>query len=100
MDSGVDVFSGQPKNDGISFRVDPGRQVLGYKQGMLTEGDDAHDAGLRNAEIVLSREQLLDNVRAIQRAQNLPLAEKLTDSRAAPGAPNLDIEMETGTGKT
>ena len=22
------------------------------------------------------------------------------DSKAAPGAPNLDIEMETGTGKT
>ena len=100
VDSVVDVFAGQPKIDGISYRVDPGRQVLGYKQGMLTEGDDAHDAGLRNAEIVLSREQLLDNVRAIQRAQNLPLAEKLTDSRAAPGAPNLDIEMETGTGKT
>ncbi|WP_182141905.1 type III restriction-modification system endonuclease [Schaalia sp. JY-X169] len=100
VDSVVDVFAGQPKIDGISYRVDPGRQVLGYKQGMLTEGDDAHDAGLRNAEIVLSREQLLDNVRAIQRAQNLPLSEKLTFSAAAPAAPNLDIEMETGTGKT
>ncbi|WP_457920419.1 DEAD/DEAH box helicase family protein, partial [Mycolicibacter minnesotensis] len=32
--------------------------------------------------------------------RNLPLSDKLVDSKAAPGAPNLDVEMETGTGKT
>ena len=36
----------------------------------------------------------------MQQSRNLPLATKITDSKAAPGAPNLDIEMETGTGKT
>lgn len=44
--------------------------------------------------------QLLANVHQVQKSRNLPLASKLVDSKAAPGAPNLDIEMETGTGKT
>ena len=44
--------------------------------------------------------QLLDNIHGVQRSRNLPLSNELKDSKAAPGAPNLDIEMETGTGKT
>ncbi|WP_454226529.1 DEAD/DEAH box helicase family protein [Propioniciclava flava] len=36
----------------------------------------------------------------MQRSRNLPLSAKLASSAAAPGAPNLDVEMETGTGKT
>ena len=36
----------------------------------------------------------------MQQSRNLPLSPKLVDSKAAPGAPNLDVEMETGTGKT
>jgi type III restriction enzyme len=58
------------------------------------------DAGLRNAEISLTSEQMLDNIHEVQRSRNLPLSKDLTPSKAAPGAPNLDIEMETGTGKT
>ena len=59
------------------------------------------DSGLRNAEIALSPTELLANIQAVQRGPQLPLS---TAARAqpgrAPGAPNLDIEMETGTGKT
>ena len=55
--------------------------------------------GSRNAEIALTPTQRLENVQHVQRSRNLPLS-TLVDSKAAPGAPNPDVEMETGTGKT
>ncbi|RRD06723.1 restriction endonuclease subunit R [Arachnia propionica] len=94
VDAVVDVFAGQPKHDGISYRIDPGR-VAGAQDSLLDT-----DAGLRNAEIALSDAQLLENIHAVQRSRNLPLSTKLIRSPAAPDAPNLDVEMETGTGKT
>jgi restriction endonuclease len=48
----------------------------------------------------LRTERLLDDVRAVQRRGGLPLSTALATSEAAPGAPHLDVEMETGTGKT
>lgn len=99
VDSVVAVFDGQPKQNGVSYRIDPG-QVAPAAIPALFERNERHDAGLRNAEIALSGAQLLENVNRVQRSRNLPLAAKLVDSKAAPGAPNLDIEMETGTGKT
>ncbi len=55
-----------------------------------------------NAEIALSPADLLANIRAVQRERGLPLSAELAQSAAAvaPGTPNLDVEMETGTGKT
>lgn len=99
VDAVVDAFAGQPKHDGISYRIDPGK-VDPVKASGLFETSSTSDAGLRNAELVLNGAQLLENVHKVQRSRNLPLAPKLADSKAAPGAPNLDVEMETGTGKT
>ena len=99
VDAVVETFAGQPKHDGMSYRIDPGR-VHPVTAPALFEADERPDAGLRNAEIALSRAQLLDNVHAVQRSRNLPLSATLAFSAAAPAAPNLDIEMETGTGKT
>jgi type III restriction enzyme len=99
VDAVVETFSGQPKHDGISYRIDPGK-VRPVTAPALFEAEERPDAGLRNAEIVLSGAQLLENVHAVQRSRNLPLSAKLASSAAAPGAPNLDVEMETGTGKT
>lgn len=99
VNSVVEVFDGQPKYDGISYRVDPGK-VTPALNPVLFEKNDRPDSGLRNAEIVLNGTQLLENVRKVQKSRNLPLADRLVDSKAAPSAPNLDIEMETGTGKT
>lgn len=93
VDSVVEVFEGQPKHDGISYRVDPGRPQVGM-------APLYSDSGLRNAEIALTDAQLLGNVHKVQRTRNLPLSSSLKDSKAAPHAPNLDVEMETGTGKT
>jgi type III restriction enzyme len=55
-----------------------------------------------NAQIELSPAELLANIRAVQRERGLPQSAELAQSPAAgtPGTPNLDVEMETGTGKT
>jgi type III restriction enzyme len=59
------------------------------------------DAGLRNAEIALTPPQLLANVHDVQRARGLEPSKDLKDPVKKSAAPiNLDIEMETGTGKT
>lgn len=99
VDSVVDVFAGQPKHDGVSYRIDPGN-VKPIANPGLFETSETPDSGLRNAEIALTGAQLLENTHRVQQSRNLPLAPKLVDSKAAPGAPNLDVEMETGTGKT
>jgi type III restriction enzyme len=98
VDAVVDCFAGQPKVDGISYRIDPGRNPTS-SQGALDLGEST-DSGLKNAEVKLTGIQLLENLHAVQRNRGLPLAKKLAGSKAAPDAPNLDIEMETGTGKT
>ena len=92
VDAVVDVFSGQPYVDGVKYRIDPG------KDRALTLLDDA---GLRNAEVALTPPQLLTNVHGVQRARGLELSKDLKDPVKKSAAPiNLDIEMETGTGKT
>jgi type III restriction enzyme len=93
VDSVVDVFEGQPRHDGSAYQIDPGR--LKRDQEALYA-----DSGLRNALISLTDAQLLANVHKVQRSRNLPLSKELKRSSAAPSAPNLDVEMETGTGKT
>lgn len=108
VDAVVNCFAGQPLFDGVSYRIDPGRrpeptgeepQTLDVPDGRLKRATPT--AGLRNAEIVLSPAQLLANVHTVQRQQSLPLSKGLVSSKAASSsAPNLDVEMETGTGKT
>ena len=81
----TDVFQGQPKSDGLSnFLVAQGRQ----KQAFDVEG-------FGNAPLVLNRDSLCENVRAVQMAQGLKPIEHLES-----GGLMLTIEMETGTGKT
>ncbi|MEZ5210462.1 DEAD/DEAH box helicase family protein [Gordonia sp. PP30] len=94
VDAVVDVFAGQPRHDGLLYRIDPGVASGGGQEQLYTA------SGLANAEIRLSRPQLLENVHRVQDSRNLDKSKALFDSKAAPGAPNLDVEMETGTGKT
>ncbi|MBN1096551.1 DEAD/DEAH box helicase family protein [Blastococcus sp. TML/C7B] len=99
VDSVVDVFSGQPRRSDVSYRIDPGK-VKPSTAPALFGTSTTSDSGLRNAEIELSAAQLLANLHQVQKSRNLPLAPRVADSKAALGAPNLDVEMETGTGKT
>jgi type III restriction enzyme len=89
VDAVVDCFAGQPFADAIKYRIDPGK----VDQQKLTE-----DPGLRNANVQMSGAQVLQNIQAVQLKQNLPPSKVLASSKAGPI--NLDVEMETGTGKT
>ncbi|MDN5870204.1 MAG: DEAD/DEAH box helicase family protein [Nitrococcus sp.] len=99
VDALADCFAGQPKSSGIGYRIDPG--VMDTPPPSQQQQEPLHvDAGFRNAELKLSAAQLLENVQAVQRRQNLPQSTKLVND-AKTGCPlNFDIEMETGTGKT
>jgi type III restriction enzyme len=90
----ADCFLGQPMADpaAMSYRIDPGHASKGQTERLLEQ------AGFRNAQMQLGHSQLLDNIQRVQRQQNLPVSPALVPS--PPCAVNLDVEMETGTGKT
>ncbi len=90
----ADCFAGQLPTSGIQYRVDPGRAKKGGQQSLLDE------SGFRNSEIALTLPQLLENIHTVQRHQNLPLSAALVNDKKTGCPINLDIEMETGTGKT
>jgi type III restriction enzyme len=54
--------------------------------------------GFKNADLALTPGQVLENIHAVQRRQNLPLSAALVKTKVCDF--NLDVEMETGTGKT
>lgn len=100
----VDCFRGQPYVDGMKYRRDVGdrsredtsgqRRVDSY-DGNIT--DELDDTGFKNEDIHLDSRLLLENIKRVQQNNNLRLSECLIGEL---GACSLDIEMETGTGKT
>lgn len=60
-------------------------------------GDPENDTGYKNELVELSDEQLLQNIQTLQSKNNIKLSTSLVK---ALGRCSLDIEMETGTGKT
>lgn len=100
VQSVVDCFAGQPLSQGWTYRIDPGKQRKPAKieQAKFPSEQDEELPGWRNAELAISEETLLENIQAVQRRQNLFVSDKLEESAGC--RCNLDIEMETGTGKT
>lgn len=90
----ADCFAGQPKSSGIQYRIDPGVEGSGAQK--MLEFEEL--AGFKNSDIGISNAQILKNIQEVQRHQNLPLSTALVSNKVSPI--NLDIEMETGTGKT
>jgi type III restriction enzyme len=89
----ANCFAGQPLNTSFKYYIDPGLLKSGQKDGPLEY------SGFRNQEINKSI-NVLENIHAVQRHQNLTLSlEQVVDKKTG-CAINLDIEMETGTGKT
>ena len=84
----IDCFKGQPPRQGIRYRLDPG----------IHEQLKLEESGFRNSDISLNEAQILENIQAVQKRQNLPISSRLVQTPISPI--NLDIEMETGTGKT
>ena len=106
-----DVFEGQPYHDPNVYTVDPGKVVASgqlsvassevslpgfetLQQATLELPDDPPDVGYKNAEIELPLDVLRKNLHAVQDRQNLE------HSMINASLPELEVEMETGTGKT
>lgn len=87
------IFTGQPNRDNAHYRRDLGKLAAGTMREMLD------DDGYRNADVELSSKQLLENLHSVQTLAGVPLSKSLTKIDGL-GAVNLDVEMETGTGKT
>ncbi|MBI9112383.1 type III restriction-modification system endonuclease [Maridesulfovibrio ferrireducens] len=105
VDAVVNCFKGQPCTQGLNYRIDPGSAL------------DVAAIGFKNDDLILNENQFLENIQAVQRLQNLPQSNSLTEFKTlnknalkldpaytkkalAICKYHLDIEMETGTGKT
>lgn len=104
VDAVVKAFNGQGFYDKISYIRDLGnmkskdmQMTLGFTDEEMELYDPANDTGYKNELVELSDEQLLNNIQALQRQNNIKLSNSLVKDL---GRCSLDIEMETGTGKT
>ena len=83
----VACFSGQPKAPVASYRMDPGKQP-----------STVEFTGFGNVKLALSTVALLHNIQTVQQRQNIPISQGVAKTGICDV--NLDVEMETGTGKT
>ena len=116
VDAVVQVFNGQGFHDKISYIRDKGKikKEYGVDGEAITLGnqmtfqtsetqieyddiDELSDTGYKNELVELTDEQLLSNIQTLQRQNNIKLSNSLVKDM---GRCSLDIEMETGTGKT
>lgn len=116
VDAVVKVFNGQGFHDKFSYIRDKGKvkKEYGIDGEVISQGnqmsfqtvgtqleyddiDELSDTGYKNELVELSDEQLLSNIQALQRQNNIKLSNSLVKDM---GRCSLDIEMETGTGKT
>ena len=95
VDSVVGVFSGQPFNDRFTYRRDAmvERDITNYQK-----SDEELYMGFANNRVQLDVSQLMKNIVRIQEHNNIALAQNIISGGL--GACSLDVEMETGTGKT
>lgn len=100
VESTVDIFNGQPNQGLLEYKMDQGKvYVIDNGKRIEQKGISfsGHDTGYKNGEIVLSEGELLKNIHQIQTQNNIHLSNEVIKRL---GACQLDIEMETGTGKT
>lgn len=121
----VDCFKGQPLQQGIQYKIDPGRanakikaepnkpqtvdmfeQTMGLQGGKVSKKLD--HVGFENAPI-FDLNAVLKNIQDVQSRQNIEKSYQLeiadykkgkTEKNLTGSKLNIDIEMETGTGKT
>lgn len=106
VDAVVRVFQGQSYSTGVSYLRNLGTLPDHDQQlSLLPDAPDEQmelrdlmaEMGLKNESLRLTDDQLLQNIRTIQQENNI----HQSDSLVAPlGTVSLDVEMETGTGKT
>ena len=101
------IFQGQPYSAGVSYMRDIGTlRTLNVQLSLLPTEEDggqpewqdlSDDSGFKNEALQLTDEQILRNIQALQSESNIHQSSQLV---APMGRCSLDIEMETGTGKT
>ena len=104
VESTVAVFNGQKRQDPLRYRLDLGKnaqpKIIKTELGLELPNPDYHEEdfeGFSNASLELSEQALLNNIHDIQNKNQLKQSATLSKSL---GGCSLDIEMETGTGKT
>ena len=107
VDSVVRVFRGQPYSNGVSYLRDLGEQTVlppakteqlhMFPDPQPSMDDAVDDTGYKNESLRLTDDALLANIRAVQSENNIYLSDELDRSMVCP---SVDVEMETGTGKT
>ena len=105
VDAVVKVFKGQGYHDRVSYIRDLGKRTESVQQQIKLEMQDEYgevldlndDTGYKNELIELTDDQLLRNIQELQSQNNINLSSSLVKDL---GRCSLDIEMETGTGKT
>ena len=97
----ISVFNGQSyhKNGGYIRDLGELERPANIQTSLLgdDEADVFDDTGFRNDDIELTENQLLANIQKMQKDNNIKVSPNLVK---ALGRCSLDIEMETGTGKT
>lgn len=105
VDAVVKAFNGQGFHDKISYIRDLGKvqkkddyqMTFGMSDEALEIYDPDNDTGYKNEMLEITDEQLLKNIQTLQSQNNIKLSPALVKDL---GRCCLDIEMETGTGKT
>ena len=97
VNSVVRVFAGQPYQDKISYRRDTGTQEIERDLFNYNLSDEELYMGFANAPVALDQYQILKNIQDVQNDNNIKESSSLAKHM---GACSLDVEMETGTGKT
>lgn len=95
----VNVFRGQGMHTNAAYLRDRGieNKPADSQLSLLEDEEIYADTGFKNENIQLTDEQLLMNIRKQQTVNNIRLSPALVKDL---GRCSLDIEMETGTGKT
>lgn len=91
VENTVAVFRGQPSHTLSAYRRDLGT----YKEKRFAYKEE--EIGYGNHRLELDRQTILRNIRSVQNLYDITPSETLAQGVAPV---NLDIEMETGTGKT
>ncbi len=91
VENTVAVFRGQPSHTFSNYCIDLGT----YKQQRITYEEE--ETGFANHRLELDAQAILKNIRSVQNLCDIAPSETLAKGIAPV---NLDIEMETGTGKT
>ncbi len=91
------VFKGQPYSNAAKYTRDMGKKKK-YEQIRMDESADDYGVGFANAPLMIDDDILLDNLKTVQYKYNVDrMSEEINKEL---GNISLDVEMETGTGKT